>query len=154
MLRYINSCFNYLISALFLTHLTIPSQFLETFGFYPIGNGLRGEESGLLLWHTRHSFYSTQTSKKIQIKSNQSILNLEPWTLSQAVWIPIAAQWSFVSLCRLTIVIQYNPGSAYHNIGVSSVPFSFLLKASLRPMTDWHGYTGRIEASAPAEQTI
>lgn len=34
----------HLVSALFLTHLTIPSQFLETFGLYPVAYRLRGEK--------------------------------------------------------------------------------------------------------------
>lgn len=35
---------SYLISTLFLTHLTVPSQLLETFRFYSVGYGFGSEE--------------------------------------------------------------------------------------------------------------
>ena len=35
---------SHVVAALLLTHLTVPSQLLESFGFNPIGNGLGCQE--------------------------------------------------------------------------------------------------------------
>ena len=35
---------SHVVAALLLAHLTVPSQLLESFGFYPVGNGLGRQE--------------------------------------------------------------------------------------------------------------
>ena len=45
----------YLVSALFLTHLTVPSQLLETFCFNTVCYGFWGKKSWLVFAHTESS---------------------------------------------------------------------------------------------------